>query len=45
MPAKGNCSKCGGPTYVSTYGSAPVHRITYCEGCNKQPAHCTCRKR
>lgn len=38
------CSKCGGPTYISTWGDAPVTSITYCEGCNKMPHECPCKK-
>jgi hypothetical protein len=39
------CKKCRGQTYVSTWGSSPVHRITYCKGCNKMPDQCRCPKR
>ncbi len=42
--AKGpKCSMCGGATHVNTLGSAPVRRITYCDGCNKSPGSCTCK--
>lgn len=37
------CGKCGGATYVRTFGSVPVQRITYCDGCGRTPTTCNCK--